>query len=140
MKTELCSRREAVLKKPLRKKHVRHRTWAKTSTVDHFDTSNFASERAQYSAQNKRALSKFKSDMGSSPPKEFVGLRVKMYRMHVPSATSKSQQKVKGVEQHFVKNTYDTSSSSTYCDALPSTLQANFDVFAPRSMSSTRWK
>ena len=36
------------------------------------------------------------SEMELSPPKEFVGLRVKMRRMHIPSAPSKSQQKVKG--------------------------------------------
>ena len=66
--------------------------------LDHLDISNFASEHAKYSTQNKCPLGKCKSEMELSPPKEFVGLRVKakMHRMHIPSAPSKSQQKVKG--------------------------------------------
>ena len=64
--------------------------------LDHLDTSNFASEHAKYSTQNKCPLGKCKSEMELSPPKVFVELRVKMHRMHIPSAPSKSQQKVKG--------------------------------------------
>lgn len=73
-----------------------------SENLDHFDTSNFASNHAQYSTQNKRVLGKFKSETGSSPPKEFVGLRAKMYSLHVPSAPSKSQKKAKGIKKHFV--------------------------------------
>ena len=73
-----------------------------SENLDHFDTSNFASNHAQYSTQNKRVLGKFKSETGSSPPKEFVGLRAKMYSLHVPSSLSKSQKKAKGIKKHFV--------------------------------------
>jgi len=39
-----------------------------------FDTSHFEPAHPLYSKTNKRVLSKFKSETGSVPPREFVGL------------------------------------------------------------------
>jgi len=44
-----------------------------------------------------------KSETGSLPPDEFVGLRAKNYSLNVPGAMSKCQKKVKGVQKHYVK-------------------------------------
>jgi len=52
-----------------------------------FDTSNFNPDHPQYSKQNHRVLEKTKSETGSTPPVEFVGLRAKMYSL---SYTNKS--------------------------------------------------
>jgi len=48
---------------------------------DHLDTSNFDSTLSTYSQTNKRILGKFKSETGSTPRSEFVGLRAKMYSL-----------------------------------------------------------
>jgi len=45
-----------------------------------------------------------KSDTGSTPPLEFVGLRAKMYSL---SCGKKSQTKVKGIKKNYVKTTSD---------------------------------
>ena len=68
-----------------------------------FDTSNFEVGHPQYSTSNRRILGKFKSETGSIPPKEFVGLRAKMYSLDVPGNTAKSQRKAKGIQKHYVK-------------------------------------
>ena len=72
-------------------------------SLDLYDTSNFASDHPQYSALNRRVLGKFKSETGSTPPAEFVGLRAKMYSLYVPAAPTKSFRKVKGVQKHYVR-------------------------------------
>ena len=72
-----------------------------------YDTSNFAKDHPAYSSDNHRAMGKFKSETGSQPPKQFVGLRAKMYSLLVPSKDpkkSKSVKKVKGILKHFVKD------------------------------------
>ena len=53
-------------------------------SLDLYDTSNFSQEHPQYSESNRRVLGKFKSETGSTPPVEFVGLRAKMYSLLVP--------------------------------------------------------
>jgi len=45
-------------------------------------------------------LGKFKSETGSLAPREFVGLRAKMYSL---DCGKKSQKKAKGVKKHVVK-------------------------------------
>jgi len=72
-------------------------------SLDLYDTSNFSPDHPQYSMLNRRVLGKFKSETGSTPPREFVGLRAKMYSLHVPSAPKKSFIKVKGVQKHYVR-------------------------------------
>jgi len=66
-----------------------------------FDTSNFERDHPLFSNKNHRVLGKFKSETGSRAPAEFVGLRAKMYSLHVPSALC--HVKVKGIKKHFVK-------------------------------------
>ena len=48
-----------------------------------FDTSNIERDHELFSNKKHRVLGKFKSETGSSAPEEFVGLRAKMYRLHV---------------------------------------------------------
>jgi len=68
--------------------------------LDELDTSNFD---AFLPRQNRRVLGKFKSETGSVAPNEFVGLRAKMYSLHVPGDTRKSFEKAKGIQKHYVK-------------------------------------
>ena len=52
-----------------------------SEAMDLFDTSNFEPHHPLYSAQNHRVLGNMKSETGSLPPLEFVGLRAKMYSL-----------------------------------------------------------
>ena len=72
-------------------------------SLDLYDTSNFAPDHPQYSTSNRRVLGKFKSETGSTPPSEFVGLRAKMYSLYVPENPKKSFKKVKGVQKHYAR-------------------------------------
>jgi len=71
-----------------------------SEAMDMFDTSNFVSDHPLYSKQNYRVLGKMKSETGSVPPTEFVGLRAKMYSL---SCANKSQKKAKGIQKRYVK-------------------------------------
>jgi len=53
-------------------------------SLDLYDTSNFDPKLPQYNDDNRRKLGKFKSETGSVPPREFVGLRAKMYSLQAP--------------------------------------------------------
>jgi len=64
--------------------------------LDLFDTSNFEQDHPLYSKQNYRVLGKFKSETGSIPPKEFVGLRAKMYSLNVADNKKQSKIRAKG--------------------------------------------
>ena len=65
-----------------------------------FDTSNFAADHPLYSTANHRVLGKFKSETGSMAPREFVGLRAKMYSL---DCLTKSQKRAKGIQKHYIK-------------------------------------
>jgi len=80
--------------------------------LDLFDTSNFATDHPQYSCTNRRVLGKFKSKTGSLAPKEFVGLRAKMYSLYVPDSSTKSHKKAKGVQKKLCK---ETRATRTFC-------------------------
>jgi len=70
-----------------------------------FDISNFETTHPLYSLQNHRVLEKFKSETGSLAPTEFVGLRAKMYSLHVPNKQTKIGQRVlKIVYQKHVRH------------------------------------
>jgi len=71
--------------------------------LDELDTSIFDASLPQYSTDNRRVLGKFKSETGSVAPKEFVGLRAKMYSLHVPGDPRKSFKKAKNIQKHYVK-------------------------------------
>ena len=77
-----------------------------------FDTSNFEVDNPLYSTSNRRVLGKFKSETGSTPPIEFVGLRAKLYSLYCPP---KSQKKAKGIQKHYVKKHVQ---HSQYVDVL----------------------
>jgi len=94
-----------------------------------FDTSNFEADHPQYSASNRRVLGKFKSETGSIAPKEFVGLRAKMYSLHVPSCPSKSQKKAKGIQKHFVKKSVRHSQFLEVLRHAEQTTSCKFRVF-----------
>jgi len=64
-----------------------------------YDTSNFDPKLPQYN-DNRRKLVKFKSETGSVPPREFVGLRAKMYSFQAPS---KNFKKAKGIQKLYVR-------------------------------------
>jgi len=70
--------------------------------LEHFDTSNFEPTHPLYSNKNHRVLAKMKSETGSSAPEEFVGLKAKMYSLHVPVNPKTSQKKAKGIPKHYV--------------------------------------
>jgi len=63
--------------------------------LDELDTSNFDASLPQYLTENRRVLSMFKSETGSVAPKEFFGLRAKMYSLHVPGDPRKSFKKLR---------------------------------------------
>jgi len=66
------------------------------------DTSNFDKAHPQYSTKNRKVLGKFKSETGSVAPKEFVGLRAKMYSLSVPEKLTHNKIRVKGVKRSYV--------------------------------------
>ena len=61
--------------------------------IELFDTSNFEQTHPLYTKTNQRIVGKFKSETGSLPPLEFVGLRAKMYFFgaHKISKSAKSE-------------------------------------------------
>jgi len=50
--------------------------------LNEYDTSNFEKDHPLYSMANYRVLGKFKSETGSLAPREFVGLRAKVYSLY----------------------------------------------------------
>jgi len=70
--------------------------------IEHFDTSNFETTHPLCSLQNHRVLGKFKSETGLLAPTEFVGLRAKMYSLHVPNSQTKIR--AKGIKNPTSKN------------------------------------
>ena len=68
-----------------------------------YDTSNFESTHPLYSKTNHRVLLKFKSETGSLAPREFVGLRAKMYSLSVPNNEKQSKIRVKGIKKSYLK-------------------------------------
>jgi len=69
--------------------------------IELFDTSNFETTHSLYSLQNNRVLGKFKSETGSLAPTKFVGLRAKMYNLHVPNKQTKIR--AKGIKKSYIK-------------------------------------
>jgi len=68
-----------------------------------FDTSNFEPSHPLYSKANHRLLGKLKSETGSVGPRKFVGLRAKMYSLHVPANKEQSKIRAKGIKKSHVK-------------------------------------
>jgi len=72
------------------------------SDMDLYDTSNFDKAHPQYSTKNRKVLGKFKSETGSVAPKEFVGLRAKMYSLSVLEEPTHDKIMVNGVKRSYV--------------------------------------
>ena len=95
-------------------------------SADQFDTSNFEPTHPLYSKQNHRVLGKMKSETGSTPPAEFVGLRAKMYSL---SCGTKSQKKAKGIQKRYVKKHVQHDSFLHVLRNTASTTNAKFRAF-----------
>jgi len=67
-----------------------------------------------------------KSETGSTPPLEFVGLRAKMYSL---SCGNKSQKKAKGIKKQYVKKHFRHQSFVDVLKNVTSTTNAKFRVF-----------
>ena len=94
--------------------------------ADLFDTSNFDHVHPLYSTRNHRVLGKMKSETGSTPPLEFVGLRSKMYSL---SCGNKSQRKAKGVQKRYVKKHVQHQSFLDVLRNISRTTDAKFRTF-----------
>jgi hypothetical protein len=70
--------------------------------LDKFDTSNFPSEHDLYSTDNYRVVGKFKSETAEVSPKQFVGLRSKMYSLLVTKENT-TKTALKGIPKGYAK-------------------------------------
>jgi len=91
-----------------------------------FDTSNFDPNHSLYWKQNQRVSGKMKCETGCVPPKEFIGLRAKMYSI---SCGSKSQKKVKGIQKQYVRKHLQHESFRNVLRNTSSTTNAKFRLF-----------
>ena len=80
--------------------------------IELFDTSNFEQTHPLYTKTNHRIVGKFKSETGSLPPLEFVGLRAKMYFLLVPDKPKECKIRAKGIKKSYVKKEGSTRSIS----------------------------
>jgi hypothetical protein len=69
--------------------------------LDAFDTSNYPKDHPLYSTINGKVLGKFKDETASIPPREFVGLKSKMYSLLV-SPDENPKMTAKGVKRTWV--------------------------------------
>jgi len=97
-----------------------------SEAMDLFDTSNFDPDHFLYSRKNYRVLGKMKSETGSTPPLEFVGLRAKMYSL---SCGEKSRVKVKGITKNYVKKKVRHQSFVDVLRNLSPRTEATFRLF-----------
>jgi hypothetical protein len=68
---------------------------------DHLDTSDYPKDHPLFSLKNAKVLGKFKDECSGISPKQFVGLRSKMYSLLL--AKDKVKMTAKGVKTSFVK-------------------------------------
>jgi len=83
-----------------------------SENIDLFDTSNFEQTYPLYTKTNHRIVGKFKSETGSLPPFEFVGLRAKMYSLLVSDNPKECKIRAKGIKKSYVKKESSTRSIS----------------------------
>jgi len=94
--------------------------------MDLFDTSNFDQDHYLYSKKNHRVLGKMKSETGSTPPDEFVGLRAKMYSL---TCGKKSHKKIKGIKKNYSKKHVQHESFLNVLRNASRTTNATFRIF-----------
>jgi hypothetical protein len=70
-----------------------------------FDTSNYpVDERGLFSKENAKVVGKMKDECGGQAPRQFVGLRSKMYSLQVRRDDRKPKLTAKGINRTFVKH------------------------------------
>jgi hypothetical protein len=69
--------------------------------LDAYDTSNYPTDHPLYSKTNAKVLGKFKDEAESKPPREFVGLKSKMYSLLIEH-DKPSKLTAKGVKRSWV--------------------------------------
>jgi len=67
--------------------------------LQHYDTSVYPKTHPLYSPINAKVIGKFKDETNSVPPKEFVGLRAKMYSLYVPNIEKESKMTAKNIKK-----------------------------------------
>jgi hypothetical protein len=68
---------------------------------DHLDTSDYPQDHPLFSLKNSKVLGKFKDECNGISPRQFVGLRSKMYSLLL--AEDKVKMTAKGIKTSFVK-------------------------------------
>jgi hypothetical protein len=68
----------------------------------HYDTSDYPKDHACYSETNKKVLGKFKDECNGAQPRQFVGLRAKMYSILMPTGVS-DKSTAKGIKSSYAK-------------------------------------
>ena len=73
--------------------------------LDLYDTSNFPQdERDLFSTTNAKVVGKMKDECGGQAPRQFVGLRSKMYSLQISRRDKKPKLTAKGINRSYVKN------------------------------------
>ena len=73
--------------------------------MSHFDTSNYPNDaRGLFSNVNAKVVGKMKDECGGQAPRQFVGLRSKMYSLQIRRDDRKPKMTAKGIKRSFVKN------------------------------------
>jgi hypothetical protein len=68
---------------------------------DQLDTSDYPVDHPLFSRTNAKVIGKFKDECGGTSPKQFVGLRSKMYSLLL--ANDKTKATAKGIKTSFAK-------------------------------------
>ena len=75
------------------------------SSMDLFDTSNYpVDERGLFSMTNAKVVGKMKDECGGEAPRQFVGLRSKMYSLQIRRDDRKPKLTAKGINRTFVRH------------------------------------
>ena len=73
--------------------------------ISHFDTSNFPNDdRGLFSMTNAKVVGKMKDECGGQAPRQFVGLRAKMYSLQIRRDDHKPKMTAKGINRTFVRH------------------------------------
>jgi len=70
--------------------------------AEQLDTSDYPKAHPLHSDRNKKVIGKFKDETNGTPIKSFVGLRAKMYSIHVPGAKKEHKCTAKGVKRSAI--------------------------------------
>jgi hypothetical protein len=68
----------------------------------HYDTSDYPEDHPCYRVANRKVLGKFKDECNGKQPREFVGLRAKMYSILMPAGVA-DKSTAKGIKTAYAK-------------------------------------